>query len=56
MEMVTILYPTPFSLYKNVCRDVGGKSILPSVLVVMLNGKPASSATSDYFVHQVSQT
>lgn len=35
--MATILYLTPFSLYRNIHRDVGGKFILPSVLVVRLN-------------------
>lgn len=36
METVTIIYLPPLALYRNICRDVGGKSILPSVLVVML--------------------
>lgn len=49
MVIVTILYLTPFSLDRNINREVGGKSILPSVLVVMLNKNPAISATSDLF-------
>ena len=44
MEMATNLDLTPFSLYRNICRDVAGESILPSVLVVMRSEKPATSA------------
>lgn len=45
---------TPFSLYSNVFRNVEGKSVLLPVLVVMLNEKSTTSATSDYIVYQLS--